>query len=101
MKLEGIQKATVTRITSSLAGKINPDAKFSHEDLSSRKLEMIFENFDIEPEFQGGIFVACNGKGDINKQLQNTATSFLAAEQILLINIPLEADSVLSDANWD
>ena len=95
MKLEGLQKATITRITSSLAGKINPDATFTHKDLPSKRLELIFENFDIESEYQGGIFVACNGKGEINKQLQNNATTFLAAEQIASNFVPGESNYVV------
>ena len=95
MKLEGLQKTTVTRITSSLAGKINPDATFTHKDLPSRKLELIFENFDIEPEYEGGIFVACNGKGEINKLLQNNSPGFLAAEQIASSFVPGESNYVV------
>ena len=82
MKLEGLQKTTVTRIASSLAGSFNPSAAFTQRDPPTKKLEAIFENFDIEPVFQDGIFVACNGKGEINKQLQNNLTLFTTAEQI-------------------
>ena len=82
MKLESLQKNTITRLTSSLSSKINPDAKFAQRDSPTKKLEAIFEGFDIEPEYQEGIFVACNGRGVINNQLQNNSTLFTAAEQI-------------------
>ena len=82
MKLETLQKNTITRLTSSLSSKINPDAVFTNKDSPTKKLEAIFVDFNIEPEYQEGIFVACNGKGDINKQLQNNLTLFTTAEQI-------------------
>ena len=82
MKLDGLQKHTVTRLTSSLSGEIKPNANFSRKDSPARKLEIIFEDFNIETEYQDGIFVACNGRGNINTQLQNNSSSFLAAEQI-------------------
>ena len=95
IKLEGLQKATVTRLTSSLADKINPDADFTHRDPPSKKLEAIFANFNIETEYQGGIFVACNGKGEINKLLQNNPSSFLSAEQIATTFTPGESNYVV------
>ena len=82
MKLDGLQNHTVTRLTSSLSGEIKPNANFSRKDSPARKLEIIFEDFNIETEYQDGIFVACNGRGNINTQLQNNSSSFLAAEQI-------------------
>ena len=82
MKLETLQRNTITRLTSSLSSKINPDAVFTNKDSPTKKLEAIFVDFNIEPEYQEGIFVACNGKGDINKQLQNNLTLFTTAEQI-------------------
>ena len=82
MKLDGLQNHTVTRLTSSLSGEIKPDAIFHRKDSPSRKLEIIFEDFNIETEHQDGIFVACNGKGNINSQLQNNPTHFMTAERI-------------------
>ena len=82
MKLETLQRNTITRLTSSLSSKINPEAQFTNKDPPSKKLEAIFGDFNIEPEYQEGIFVACNGKGEINKQLQNNLTLFTTAEQI-------------------
>ena len=82
MKLDGLQNHTVTRLTSSLSGEIKPDAIFHRKDSPSRKLEIIFEDFNIETEHQDGIFVACNGKGNINSQLQNNLTHFMTAERI-------------------
>ena len=82
MKLDGLQKHTVTRLTSSLSSEIKPNANFSRKDSPARKLEIIFEDFNIETEYQDGIFVACNGRGNINTQLQNNSSSFLAAENI-------------------
>ena len=82
MKLDGLQNHTVTRLTSSLSGEIKPNANFSRKDSPARKLEIIFEDFNIETEYQDGIFVACNGRGNINTQLQNNSSSFLAAENI-------------------
>ena len=82
MKLDGLQNHTVTRLTSSLSGEIKPDAIFPRKDSPSRKLEIIFEDFNIETEHQDGIFVACNGKGNINSQLQNNPTHFMTAERI-------------------
>ena len=82
MKLEGLQRTTANRITCSLASKINPNATFTNKDSLTKKLDEIFEDFNIEPEYQGGIFVACNGKGEINRQLQNNSVGFLAAEKI-------------------
>ena len=82
MKLDGLQNHTVTRLTSALSGEIKPDAIFSRKDSPSKRLEIIFEDFNIETEYQDGIFVACNGKGNINTQLQNNSSSFLTAEEI-------------------
>ena len=82
MKLDGLQNHTVTRLTSSLSGEIKPDAILSRNYSPSRILEIIFEDFNIETEYQDGIFVAGNGKGNINTQLQNNSSSFLAAEKI-------------------
>ena len=82
MKLETLQRNTITRLTSSLSSKINPEAQFTNKDPPSKKLEAIFGDFNIEPEYQEGIFVACNGKGEINKQLQNNLMLFTTAEQI-------------------
>ena len=95
MKLEGLQKTTANRITSSLASKIKPNAKFTNKDSPTKKLEEIFEDFNIEPEYQEGIFVACNGKGEINRPLQNNPAGFLAAEQIASNVDPGESNYVV------
>ena len=95
MKIEGLQKTTANRITSSLASKIKPNAKFTNKDSPTKKLEEIFEDFNIEPEYQEGIFVACNGKGEINRPLQNNPAGFLAAEQIASNVDPGESNYVV------
>ena len=95
MKLDGLQNHTVTRLTSSLSGEIKPDAILSRNYSPSRKLEIIFEDFNIETEYQDGIFVACNGKGNINTQLQNNSSSFLAAEKIASNCDPGESNYVV------
>ena len=95
MKIEGLQKTTTNRITSSLASKIKPNAKFTNKDSPTKKLEEIFEDFNIEPEYQEGIFVACNGKGEINRPLQNNPAGFLAAEQIASNVDPGESNYVV------
>ena len=95
MKLETLQRNTITRLTSSLSGKIKPDAEFTNKDSPTKKLEAIFVDFNIEPEYQEGIFVACNGKGEINRPLQNSSAGFLAAEEIASNVNPGESNYVV------
>ena len=82
MKLENIHGTTLTRLINSLVQPIRPDATFQRSDSPSKKLEDIFRDYNIIPEYQNGIFVACGGRGNINPQLQNSSPAFLAAQQI-------------------
>ena len=82
MKLENIKPETIKRIVSSLASNTSSNVNFSRTDPVSKKLAELFKDFDIEPEYEQGIFVACGGKGKINPQLQNNAVEFINAEQI-------------------
>ena len=83
MKIENIQKQTMKRLVNSLASKINPNAHFEKDDPTSQKLDEIFREFDINPCYQDGILIACNGKGDINQTLQNNSVALTSAEQLV------------------
>ena len=81
MKLESFPGVTITRLINSIGSQIRPNASYLRNDPASKKLDDIFTDYDIEPHYQEGIFVACTGKGELNKQLQSNQTAFLAGEK--------------------
>ena len=81
MKLDSFPGVTITRLINSIGSQIRPNASYLRNDPASKKLDDIFTDYDIEPHYQEGIFVACTGKGELNKQLQSNQTAFLAGEK--------------------
>ena len=49
---------------------------FTTRDPPITKIKILLENFNVKAEHENGIFVACNGSGGLNSNVQNNALLF-------------------------
>ena len=80
MKTDTVKTGTLNRFAASLAAYQDRPGSYEIKDSAMTKITAILNEFGIHAESKEGIFVACGGKGDINKGLQNNPTRFNQAQ---------------------
>ena len=80
MNTDSVNKGTLTRFAASLAAYQDTQGSYQPKDLAITKITAILNEFNIRTQSNDRIFVACGGKGEINKALQNSTTLFKNAK---------------------
>ena len=78
---DSVNTSTLTRFAASLAAHQETQGTYQPRDPPITKITAILKEFNICTQTNNRIFVACGGKGDINKALQNNITLFNNAKK--------------------
>ena len=81
LNTDSVSNATLTRFAASLAAHQEVQGSYQPRDPAITKITAIMKEFNICAQANEKIFVACGGKGDINRHLQNNPTLFAEAKK--------------------
>ena len=81
LNTDSVSKATLTRFAASLAAHQEVHGSYQPKDPPITKITAILKEFNICAQAKDKIFVACGGKGDINRHLQNNPTLLMDAKK--------------------
>ena len=80
VKTDSVQSSKLRHFAAKLAGLEGIKKEgFTKTDPFITRIRVLLENFKVKAEHENGIFVACNGAGDINSNLQNNTALFREA----------------------
>ena len=92
VKTDTIDKVSFKRFAGNLAN-LEVSQGYHVKDPYIKKIKIILNNFNVETEYENGIFVACGGFGSLNKNLQNSPAALQEAQTLAEGIEPLEGNN--------